>query len=72
MLWGLSACEVQAMAAPNAGTRVFEWNRCFAQAWRSQAAIESVVILVTLQAGMCARRRTYFLLLCQKKVGKGK
>ena len=50
----------------------FELNRCFAQAWRAQAAIESVVFLVALEAGMCARRRTYFSLCRQRKVGKRK
>ena len=34
--------------------------------------LEALETLETPQAGMCARRRTYFLLLRQKKVGKEK
>ena len=47
-------------------------------AWRAQAAMENVVVLEALetletpQAGMCARQRTYFSLLRQRKVGKRK
>ena len=51
---------------------ILERNRCFAQGWRAQAAIESVVLVEALQAGMCARRRTYFSLCRQRKVGKRK
>ena len=59
-------------ATPVVTFEILERNRCFAQGWRAQAAIESVVFLVASQAGMCSRRRTYFLLLRQKKVGKEK
>ena len=78
LLPGSCHCAVQRRCRPDRAVGLawqwhfFELNRCFAQAWRAQAAIESVVVLVALEAGMCARRRTYFLLRRQKKVGKEK